>query len=177
MAYSIQLHPQNSAEELKDWLEQTRPSDPVSILSLCQNLLHDEGLVETHPSLRHAVAKVNEAHAQAVLAQRGESLSVLMSIETAGSGPVLSLDEKTQWPRAVHRTSCRRARPPTCRPRGWKKGAPRRPMSRPFTLSSTVSDAAILTILSGSGRSPRRRQSRLPRRHLKASSRLPEMFA
>ncbi|MBT9586785.1 hypothetical protein IV102_25805 [bacterium] len=102
MAYSIKLHPKNSAEELQDWLEQTRPSDPVSILSLCQNLLGDRALMEAHPRLEQAVRQVNEAHAQAVLAERGESLSVLMPIESAQSGPVLSFDEKTQWPRAVH---------------------------------------------------------------------------
>jgi hypothetical protein len=103
MAHSILLQPQTSQEELQDWLEQMRPADPVAILPLCHDLLGDELLMQNHPKLEAAVHNLALAHQQAILAQRGDALSVVMPIETHALPPTsqLNFDRLTGWPRAV----------------------------------------------------------------------------
>ena len=98
MANAI-LH--GSPESLDSWLEEVRPSDPVSISSLCHNLANAPELGQ---EVREAARAVLEAHQRAVFAQREQcdGLSIVLPLERTGDEvPSSSFEVATGWHRAV----------------------------------------------------------------------------
>jgi hypothetical protein len=96
-----------NTSELSDWLEQIRPSSPISVLSLCHDLADDPKLNQANPELTQAAKAAIQAHNQAVFAQRNpdcDGLSVMLPIEQSGqvSDPKLAFERATDWQTAVN---------------------------------------------------------------------------
>lgn len=85
-------------EELQDWLAEVRPAEPVALVPLCQDLLADDRLPE---GLKSSLRAVLEAERKAVLACRGEGLSVRLPIERHQESLELAFDRATGWQKAV----------------------------------------------------------------------------
>lgn len=99
MAHSLVGQPRSKVqEELQDWLAEVRPAEPVALVPLCHDLLADDGLPE---SLKSSLQAVLEAERKAVLAYRGEGLSVRLPIERHEESLELAFDRSTDWQRAV----------------------------------------------------------------------------
>ena len=99
MAHSLVGRPRSQVEEeLQEWLAQVRPAEPVAVVPLCEDLLADDRLPE---SLKSSLREVLSAEQRAVLAYRGEGLSVRLPIERHQESSETTFDRATDWQRAV----------------------------------------------------------------------------
>ncbi len=99
MAHSLLGRPRSQVEEeLQEWLAQVRPAEPVAVVPLCEDLLADDRLPE---SLKSSLREVLSAEQRAVLAYRGEGLSVRLPIERHQESSETTFDRATDWQRAV----------------------------------------------------------------------------
>ncbi len=96
-----------NTSDLSDWLEQVRPSSPISVLALCHDLADHPTLQLANPELIIAAKAAIAAHNQAVFAQRNQDcdgLSVMLPIEqsTEMSKLPLAFEQATDWHTAVN---------------------------------------------------------------------------
>lgn len=96
-----------NTSDLSDWLEQVRPSSPISVLALCHDLADHPTLQLANPELIVAAKAAIAAHNQAVFAQRNQDcdgLSVMLPIEQSTEMPKLPLafEQATDWHTAVN---------------------------------------------------------------------------
>lgn len=101
MAEGILANPQSAKQDLQDWLEESRPTEPVAVLEMAQKLASDP-----HQGLAQAAQAVVAAHNGAVFARREEpagGLTVTFPVqrETASDAPAHLFERATQWSKAV----------------------------------------------------------------------------
>lgn len=95
-----------NTSQLSDWLEEVRPSAPISVLALCHDLINETEFAAAHPELTNAAKAVIQAHDQAAFAQRNpdcDSLSVMLplQLDTQAPPPNSAFEQRTNWHSAV----------------------------------------------------------------------------